>query len=168
VIAPDYCEPIVGWRSWRALIRDGDAYLASIFHRVRWPYAQPLEGSCESWHVPWRRRQSHTAPGSDCPCGIYAATFDVACSFAPVLPPRARNVYAVIGTVALWGDVAEYSEGWRASYAYPEELYLIEYGSHRSVETKAFARSLERYEVPVVTIHAGRRRDVASALRAAA
>ncbi|MFL5944935.1 MAG: hypothetical protein ACJ74D_05945 [Gaiellaceae bacterium] len=166
--APDYCEPIVGWRSWRAHMRDGEAYLVSVFHRVRWPYGQPLEGACESWRVPWRRRHRHPAPSDDCLCGIYAGTFDIACAFAPVLPPRTRSVYAVVGTVALWGDVAEYSEGWRASYAYPRELYLISYGSHRAAETTAFARSLERYQVPVTTIRAARRRDVSSALRAAA
>jgi hypothetical protein len=168
VIAPDYCEPIVGWRSWRALERDGEAYLASVFHRVRWPYGEPLAGTCETWRLPWRRRHRHAAPAPDCLCGIYAATRDVACDFAPPLPPRMSGAYAVIGTVALWGEVAEYSEGWRASYAYPLELYLISPGSPCTLEVAAFARSLERYEVPVTTIHAWKRRDVVAALRAAA
>ena len=168
VTAPDYCEPIVGWRSWRALERDGEAYLASVFRHVRWPYGEPLAGTCETWRLPWRRRLRHSAPAPDCLCGIYAATFDVACTFAPPLPPRMRGAYAVIGTVALWGEVAEYTEGWRASYAYPLELYLISPGSPRTFEAAAFARSLERYEVPVTTIQAWKRRDVVAALRAAA
>jgi hypothetical protein len=167
VIAPDYCEPIVGWRSWRAFERDGEAHLTSVFHRVRWPHGEPLAGTCETWRLPWRRHRRHAAPDPDCLCGIYAASFDVACAFAPLLPPYMRGTYAVIGTVALWGDVAEYSEGWRASYAYPLELYLIS-PSPRTFEAARVARSLERYDVPVTTIQAWKRRDVAAALRPAA
>jgi len=79
-----------------------------------------------------------------------------------------HGAYAVIGTVALWGEVAEYTEGWRASFAYPVELYLISPGSLRTLEAAALARSLERYEVPVTTIQAWKRRDVVAALRPAA
>src|SRR5437879_7778945 len=33
--APHYCEPLVGWRTWRALERDVETYLATVFRHAR-------------------------------------------------------------------------------------------------------------------------------------
>jgi hypothetical protein len=164
--APDYCEPVVGWRSWRTVRRKGEVYLTSIFHRTRWPWGEPLAGACETWRLPWRRHDRHAVPADDCVCGIYATTLNIACTYAPLLPSRMREGYAVVGTVALWGEVAEHSHGWRASLAYPTELYLVL--PRGDAGTAEVAEWLERYDVPVATIRAGKRRDVVAALRPAA
>jgi hypothetical protein len=79
--------------------------------------------------------------------------------------PAGHGGYGVVGTVALWGDVAEHTEGWRASFAYPTELYLLAPRRSPDLEAIAAALHLERYGVPVTTIDAWKRADVAAALR---
>jgi hypothetical protein len=166
--APDYCEPVIGWRAWRAVESGGEIYLASVFHRVRWPFLDPLAGSCKAFRAPWRLRHvRHAPPSSDCLCGIYAAsTLDLACSYAPAFPPRSPGPYGVVGTVALWGDVIEHADGWRASFAYPTRLYVLFTGGRRAEHASRVAASLERYGVPVGTVQAWSRRDAVEALAA--
>ena len=167
--APDYCEPVIGWRAWRAVENRGEIYLMSLFHRIRWPWLHALAGRCEMWQLPWHRhRTRHRPPSVDCECGIYASTLEIATDYAPTVPPRAQGPYAVVGNVALWGDVIEYTEGWRASFAYPTRLYVLFPGSSRarreSVTAHRVAAHLERYGVPVDVIHAWKPRDVIEAL----
>jgi hypothetical protein len=166
--APDYCQPVIGWRAWRALERGGEVYLASVFHRDRWPCLDPLAGSCQRFRVPWRRRRErHAPPSSDCVCGIYAAaTLEVACAYAPVIRSRSPGPYAVVGSVALWGDVIEHTDGWRASFAYPMHLHVL-YADRRGAQHAVrIAESLERYRVPVDTLQAWSSRDAVEALAA--
>jgi hypothetical protein len=165
IAAPDLCEPVIGWRAWRAVERDGEIYLMSLFHRVRWPRLEALGGKCEAWHLPWRRRRhQHPPPRLDCHCGIYATTLEVASAYAPALRSRAQGQHAVVGTVALWGDVLEYTEGWRASFAYPRRLYVLCSGSNRERHAARVAAQLEGYGVPVDVIRAGKAHEVADEL----
>jgi hypothetical protein len=60
----------------------------------------------------------------------------------------------VIGRVALWGDVVEGSAGWRASHAYPTELFVPSGAAGRSgLRRRAYVdeimQALEVYGVPV-------------------
>jgi hypothetical protein len=60
----------------------------------------------------------------------------------------------VIGRVALWGDVVEGPAGWRASHAYPTELFVPSAAAGRSgLRHRAYVdeiiQALEAYEVPV-------------------
>jgi hypothetical protein len=166
--APDYCEPVIGWRAWRAVETGGEIYLASVFYRVRWPFLGPLAGTCNVFRAPWRRRHERHAPArSGCVCGIYAASApELACAYAPAFPPRSRGPYGVVGTVALWGDVIEHTEGWRGSFAYPTRLYVLVSGGRRAEHASRVAASLERYGVPVDTLRAWSRRDAVEALAA--
>jgi hypothetical protein len=166
--APDYCDPVVGWRAWRALESGGEVALASVFHRDRWPCLDPLASTCKTFRAPWRRRREpHAPPSSHCVCGIYAAsTRDLACAYAPPFRSPSPGPYAVVGTVALWGDVIEYTDGWRASFAYPRRLYVLYAGGRRATHAARVAKSLERYGVPVDTLKARSRREAVEALPA--
>jgi hypothetical protein len=60
----------------------------------------------------------------------------------------------VIGRVALWGDVVEGPFGWRASHAYPVELFvpvplLAGIGLRRRAYIDDTLLALEAYRVPV-------------------
>jgi hypothetical protein len=165
IAAPEYCEPLIGWRAWRAVERGGDVCLMSLFHRVRWPWLEALDSTCQAWQLPWRRaRRRHHPPHTDCQCGIYASTLEVASTYAPALTSRTQAAHAIVGTVSLWGDVLEYSEGWRASLAYPEHLYVLYPASSRTAEADRVAAHLERYGVPVETVRAWRTHEVAEEL----
>jgi hypothetical protein len=66
-----------------------------------------------------------------------------------VMGPRVH--YHVFGRVFLWGDVVEADRGWRASEAYPAELWLPEMDYHidRSVGLTKAAAGLYDYGVPL-------------------
>jgi hypothetical protein len=153
--APDYCEPIVGWRTWHAVERRGETYLTSWFHQARWTPLEPLVSVCEAPRFPWfRRRPRHTAPTVDCTCGIYATTLEKAARYVlqgPSRPFWPMEVSSpVLGEVALWGDVVECTQGWRASVAYPRRLFVI--ADDRRPKAARLMHGLERYGVPVDVI----------------
>jgi hypothetical protein len=164
--APDYCEPIVGWRTWRAVQRQGEVHLMSLFHRVCWPALEPLAGTCRSRQWTWlRKRTSHASPDASCQCGIYASTLEVAATYVAEPDPSRWHVateQTVIGEVALWGDVVECTNGWRASFAYPRRLFVP--ADARSWDSACLTRQLGRYGVPVEVIEATRCDDVVRAL----
>lgn len=63
----------------------------------------------------------HEAPHDDCLCGIHAYSQNV-----PLDP--SDKPYAA-GEVSLWGKVIVHEHGFRAQYAYPKRLYVIDGGS---------------------------------------
>ena len=167
--APDYCEPILGWRAWHVVERHGDVYLVSLFHRVRWPWLEPLVGSCHTWCPPWRRKRSrHPSPDVDCQCGIYAASLETASTYVTPRSGRTQwpitTEWPVIGEVALWGRVVECTAGWRASSAYPTRLYVAVTRGRRVRCASRVAGHLERYGVPVGVIEGSEPKDLATAL----
>jgi hypothetical protein len=164
--APDYCEPIVGWRAWRAVQRQGDVYLMSLFHRDRWPAFEPLAGTCRSRKWSWpRRRVRHASPNADCQCGIYASTLKVAATYVEE-PGADRWSFpaerTVIGQVALWGDIVECADGWRASLAYPRRLFVP--AEARTRDAAYLMQQLARYGVPVEVIEAPAYDDIVRTL----
>lgn len=116
--APDYLEPVSGWRCWVVDVTGPSARLRSIGHEA-WPVGQPLAAACR---VP-ETLLAHPAPGPGCDCGIHAArrAADAACYVE--LPSWSAAVMA-IGLVGLWGRVIEGRGGWRARFAYPQRLYV--------------------------------------------
>lgn len=124
--APDYCDPFVGWRVWIATEDDGAIRLRSVVFNVAWPVREPMIANCLRRRMnllPWRRQQSHDAPGFECDCGVYASSLE---RIAGYLDDRfdGKRVHRVVGRVSLWGSVVECSWGWRASHAYPEKIYV--------------------------------------------
>jgi hypothetical protein len=129
--APDYIEPIVGWRTWLVMQEDEGFRLRSVVYHALWSPRSELVARClhRALSLPWRRRSQHVPPARGCGCGIYAAREPEEAAF--YLEGRTRadtlSVHRVIGTVSLWGRVVECTHGWRASRAsraYPKTIYV--------------------------------------------
>lgn len=76
-------------------------------------------------------KEAHEAPGEGCTCGIYA--------YKDMRFVLTHESY--IGMrLALWGVVYEHTEGYRAQFAYPLDLYTCH---------APYTEALKRYGVPV-------------------
>jgi hypothetical protein len=159
--APDYCEPVVGWRVWSLAADEGRSRLGSHVSPTVWPPGRELVAACDAkrreLRRPWRLQPTgHRAPAPKCTCGVHAMG-DIR-YLNTYLTPAARPyawlrplVHHVIGRVALWGDVVEGSRGWRAALAYPAELWLppLDVDRRDVPEAEAVAIDLADYGVPV-------------------
>jgi len=156
---PDYVEPVEGWRVWRVALREGRIVLQSLFADAVWEPAVPLAASCTGGHrplwKPWRKEPNdHAAPNLDCLCGIYGVRSVAAARSYLERPALLCRDDRVIGRVALWGNVVEGPAGWRASRAYPIELFVPAPGvAHSGLRRRAYVDdillALEEYNVPV-------------------
>ncbi len=154
--APDYIEPIVGWRTWD-VVHEGEGFrLRSVVYDAVWFPRNELIARClhRAFAFPWRRRSEHVPPSRGCACGIYAAR--EAEEAVHYLEGRtwadALSVHRVIGTVSLWGRVVECTRGWRASRAYPRRIYVPETRAPhwlRVERAEEIALGLTDYDVPV-------------------
>jgi hypothetical protein len=160
-VAPDYLEPVLGWRIWHAAEKAGSTSLWSIYHRVVWPAGEPLRAECAKRRLIVRFRSSarkrHPAPAVGCECGIYALSTEQTGihvlsteDFWMMLRElEAQQKLPVLGRVSLWGEVHEHERGWRASLAYPERLYVFRAPSSDGGIATRLAAGLERYGVPI-------------------
>lgn len=156
---PDYAAPVEAWRVWRVSVRDGRVTLQSLFAGVVWEPAVALVASCTGGHrsfwAPWRKKPNdHPAPELDCRCGIYGVRSIAAARSYLETPPLLCRDDRVIGRVALWGDVVEGPSGWRASHAYPAELFVPSPpvgrgGLRQRAYVDEIVLGLEAYDVPV-------------------
>ena len=156
---PDYVEPLEAWRVWRVAMREGQVVLQSLFAGAVWEPGVPLIASCTGGHRsrwrPWRKTPNdHAAPDLDCHCGIYGVQSVAAARSYLETPPLLCRDDRVIGRVALWGEVVEGPLGWRASHAYPAELFvpvplLAGIGLRRRAYVDEILLALEAYRVPV-------------------
>jgi hypothetical protein len=155
--APDFAEPIEAWRVWRVLWKDGQYALGSVVKPTLWPVRRALRADCLHFPslVAWlRRRPRHAAPDPGCECGIYATGLDQLAQYMIEVfagPGAGR----VLGRVALWGTVVECERGYRASAAYPAEIFVprdAAGASGRSADELALG--LARYGVPVDVLRA--------------
>jgi hypothetical protein len=154
--APDYVEPVVGWRVWYIVEAGGKTRLSSVFHQLVWPTREPLAAVCLRSRFPRRRPQGdHAAPAASCGCGIYAAPLQRVGEYLTGPRPSSRAMCPVIGRVSLWGTVVECAHGWRASLAYPAQLYVpqLPRGRHAAL-ARQFALDLTEYGVPVDLLEA--------------
>ncbi len=160
-LAPDYAEPVLGWRAWAAAEVEGALVLRSLVFPSRWPPGQRLVAACAN-----RARfgvigrvlpiEAHEAPGEGCGCGIYAARSPgLALRYLGRVGLIRGDKAALIGQVALWGRVIEYEHGWRGALAYPGRLYLLRARpSRRGRDAHELARALAGYGVPVEVVEA--------------
>jgi hypothetical protein len=174
--APDYIEPVLGWRVWLVAEAGARPQLSSVVHPTFWPARRELVAEClhrpRERLRPWRRRPSeHAAPAESCTCGIYAACgHDGLAEYldASVGGGRAAfpALHCVIGRVSLWGRVVECERGLRASHAYPACLYLpCRDARDRSIGfVDEIALALADYGVPVELIDAGPPAEVTAAV----
>jgi hypothetical protein len=151
---PDFVEPIEVWRVWRVVVDERGSWLGSIVKPTIWPSGDAFVAEClhagpvGRW-VERRRGGAHSAPASDCSCGIYGAGLPQLRPYLADSPMDARAT-RVLGQVALWGTVIECEHGFRASHAYPRRVYIpsdlsSKAGRHRD----ALASGLEAYGVPI-------------------
>lgn len=156
-LAPDYIEPVLGWRSW-LVVREGEDFrLRSVLYETLWLPRKELVARCLHRRIsfPWRKqRVEHAPPAEECACGIYAAREPK--EALAYIDGRGwadtQSVHRVIGRVSLWGDVVECERGWRASSAYPRAIYVPPTRAPfwLSVEdAEVIALSLTDYNVPV-------------------
>jgi hypothetical protein len=155
VAAPDFIEPIVGWRYWR-LDRER-ARLASLTGRAEvWPVGRAFEAVCRHakrdardvryQFVGGYKRSRHGSPEEGCTCGIYAAR--------DLNTLRSKMLFGlglmVVGEVSLWGKIIAGTRGFRAQFAYPRRLYVVQ----RTVDwdQSNTIRALGIYGVPVEPI----------------
>jgi hypothetical protein len=149
-VAPDFVEPVIGWRVWYAVEDAGSIRLSSIIHKTLWPAGAPLAATCRRLRIPLFSTRKHVAPSAECRCGIYATTppalreyLAVGSAWADVV-----RIVPVLGRTSLWGTVHESEHGWRASMAYPKELF-VPTASLRPPWAERVMRELRSYRVPV-------------------
>lgn len=164
---PDFVEPLEAWRVWRVCEREGRVALLSAFADAPWEPGIPLSATCSkqrrsAWR-PWRLETlRHHAPDIGCACGIYGVRSFAAARWYLEGEAALNAADRVIGRVALWGDVVVSQWGWRASLAYPLELFvpvpaLGLRGQWRRTRLALddVVLELERYGVPVDVLHPG-------------
>ena len=174
--APDFCEPVVGWRLWSIGSEDGHARLASHVSPAVWQPGRELVAACSArrrdLRRPWRTHPTdHAAPAPGCTCGVHAmAAVGALGTYLPA-PDRPYAwmrplVRQAIGRVALWGEVVEGSRGWRASRAYPAEVWLpqLDIDGNDIAGVEEIALDLADYGVPVRVCDGRTGRDVVSDL----
>jgi hypothetical protein len=158
--APDYVDPVRGWRTWLVVQGHDGARLASVSFPALWPRRRRLSAECgRGFHTGSGPplRVEHRAPSLDCSCGIYATwNLDRAAQIADCATARFRDCLgravlgAALGEVSLWGTVVECAHGWRAGYAYPARIYVLapSYGRRSQIASaEELASDLSAYGV---------------------
>jgi hypothetical protein len=138
---PDAVEPIIGWRAW-ALIGGGGSgpRLSSIGYPCMWLPGEALAAEC------LRVSRCMPMPGEECDCGVHALN-DLDAVIENI--PRPLWPPLVLGRVALWGRVIAGSRGWRAEFAYPKNLIVMERRPWRFKKRWELERA---YGVPVTAM----------------
>lgn len=122
-------KPIVAWRVWYGNHDEENGFsLWSVTYPVAWPSREPAVAGCrlapdndptvefkEGW-------MTHYAPALTCHCGFYAKK-DLEGTRRWGIDGHSRGV-KILGRVSLWGRVLNFTEGYRAQYAYPYELWV--------------------------------------------
>jgi hypothetical protein len=169
--APDFIEPVLGWRAWLVVERNGAPRLRSLFVPTIWRPRAELVAECLCPRVlplpRFLRRPRHDAPGRRCECGVYAT--DLKTTLRYLRNARGlddRPLARVLGRVSLWGTVVECDRGWRASHAYPAEIVVParSLGGDPVVPLEEVALGLSDYGVAVRLVEAGRPKELLEAL----
>lgn len=134
----DRSEALTGWRYWQ--LTDDRRLRSVALRRFVWPPGQPLRAACVAGR--------HRPPAPGCGCGLYAA--------ADLDGLRARDQCLsadplVVGEVALWGEVLDADDGYRAELAEPASLWLVADTLAPAELDAARADLATAYAVPVET-----------------
>jgi hypothetical protein len=130
---PDLVQVITAYRAWRVESVNGQVRLSALGMDVVWEPRQKAEAVCMQW-ASWKMGRllskeacplEHEAPDFHCCCGIWG--FKSIENLRLALGRTYRP--SVIGKVSLWGRVIETENGFRAQYAYPEQLWVCEASS---------------------------------------
>jgi hypothetical protein len=155
VHAPDVAEPIIGWRYWR-LDRERRRLSSLTGSTQPWPANKAFAAACRFARrdrSDFRYRYAgggqpveHDAPTEGCTCGVHAAR--------DLKNLRAKMLFGlglmVVGEVSLWGKVIPGTRGYRAQFAYPRRLFVVQRTA--DWDQSATVRALEVYGVPVEVV----------------
>lgn len=125
---PDFSEVMVGWRAWGvdpATPAGEVPILQSVTQNEQyWIPKQPMEATCLRKGP--KGHKDGQIPLEQCRCGLYAAkSYEHLRSMTyHTYDAEDKGLFHVVGRVSLWGKVIEGSQGWRAQYGYPQELFL--------------------------------------------
>jgi len=134
---PDNAGYVTGWRVW---CLKQPYFLSSVGAEFVWmPGRKSVAVCCRDLGG-----VDHRVPKKECECGIYAAK-DI--EFLVRNYQYTSHIFAV-GRVALWGKVIEHSRGYRAEYAYPLDVTIVQEFS-RSLEDRYMKSLHEMYQVDV-------------------
>lgn len=140
-----------------------------------WPIGSPLEARCHRERViagglPFHAR--HQPPFRSCQCGVYGSLSpDQASAYfvpswadiSPLPPPKLDDDYIprAVGRVQLWGTVLECSQGYRATKAYPAQIFLpAQRPDGKPFDVTAVVFDLLDYGVPVDLINVRTRVEI--------
>lgn len=138
-------EPIVGYRDFYGVIDPVAGLILTSRNGAPWVPRNKLQALCAPR---WNDRMDitkmrHDAPHEGCNCGIYA--FD---------EPDHHDMNlsnAIWGEVNLWGNVLICESGYRAQFAYPKTLFMLDNGTQT---IRYFRDRLEAiYGVPVFLVN---------------
>lgn len=107
---PDGITPITAWRGWKLQ----DMKLAALGSTGIWEPKKIMVAVCNNGG-------QHHAPLASCNCGMWA--FKTLEYLISALEPYTVSVF---GQVSLWGRIVETENGFRAQFAYPKELWLLD------------------------------------------
>ena len=155
--------PAIGYRLWYADVYDGLTRfrLQSLLAETLWPFRDRLEASCErrlAARAHWRLRQlgvpRHPAPAIDCSCGAHAY-HDLEAMMLQVqrlghFRPLGDRRILVGGAVLSWGRLVIHPEGFRAQYARPLGICLVDPTAPAAVEQ--VQRVAQAYAVPALEV----------------
>jgi hypothetical protein len=156
--------PAIGYRLWYADVHDGFTRfrLQSLLAETLWPFRERLEASCErrlAARAHWRLRQlglpRHQAPAADCSCGAHAY-HDLDAMMLQVqrlghFRPLGDRRILVGGAVLSWGRIVIHPEGFRAQFARPLALCLVD-PTAPAAATQQVERVAQAYAVPAVQV----------------
>lgn len=149
-----FIDPVLAWRAWdihehphRGLL------LRSVTYHVHWPARKPMRAHCMSMlrrDGLGLRRDVLGHRHRDCPnvyhgCGIYSVKNQMQ---AEKWQGAWGGNKRIVGQVKLWGNIAVFTEGYLAEYAYPHSLVTPKDTTPQGmvlVERLAVERLAERY-----------------------
>jgi hypothetical protein len=112
---PDLVEVITAWRAWGFGLLNGAFRLKALGKDTLWEPKQQFNAICMAGG-------QHHAPAFNCSCGIWS--FKELDGLVEAI--GGYSEIKVLGKVSLWGRVIETENGYRAQYAYPSELWLLD------------------------------------------
>lgn len=163
-VAPDYVDALVAWRAWLVVGKDEETRLRSIVFPAAWSPGSELVAECRArrrlFWPPWRQDRPHRVPSLGCDCGIYGARdIERASEYLQLGPLQGQASPVVLGRVQLWGSIVEHKLGWRASHAYPADIYVP-----AGPLADRIALDLSAYGVPIEVLEDSPRPGIVEAL----
>jgi hypothetical protein len=130
-----------GWRVWTIVETAAGLRLGSPLYAQLWQPGTAAFATCRRAEDPFARPLAEHEVGSPaCGCGFHAVC-DPVDAFSYL---RGRDepgtVARILGEVALWGGVLTGEAGWRATTAYPVQLYTAD---------RDLVRALAPYGIPI-------------------